>query len=352
LEFVGPRSAHRLEKIVDRFPFRIGRGEGADLRIDDVKASRMHASIERQGGGIVLRDLGSSNGLHTADGRVSELVLSAGTEFRLGQHSFRVVESDFDRGEELAAARGPRAEPVVAAPSPQPFLRMLPRARNSAVTDIRQLTANLPPPSEKTFVAWLAAAAAAGALFVLSNQALATTVLIIVLGSAVLALVALVASFVRKMRGRNYDYAVFFSRLLACGLASTALDFLQSILHDRYADALPPGAVVRGLQVGVGVFGLVDLVVRAGALEGRARSVVRGIFYFPAVLSVAVTVGLSFKAEPSWEPQQVLRPFSSKLSFWDSQAEADQAAFDCRLWLSAAAAGGNSVQVPSDCNAR
>ena len=64
---------------VDELPMIIGRAVEADLVIDDDTVSRRHAEISGDRSGLVLRDLGSSNGT-TINGNamVGEIVLLDG----------------------------------------------------------------------------------------------------------------------------------------------------------------------------------------------------------------------------------------------------------------------------------
>jgi len=48
----------------------LGRGERADIRVLDDGISREHAAIERDGGKVVLVDMGSTNGTFCNGGRV------------------------------------------------------------------------------------------------------------------------------------------------------------------------------------------------------------------------------------------------------------------------------------------
>ena len=62
----------------------IGRGSTADLKIDDPGISRNHAEIRTEGSVVLVRDLGSTNGI-TVDGRrVPESPLANGSQIRLG----------------------------------------------------------------------------------------------------------------------------------------------------------------------------------------------------------------------------------------------------------------------------
>ncbi|MFA5530228.1 MAG: FHA domain-containing protein [Thiohalomonadaceae bacterium] len=87
--------------IVGKPVFRIGRGEGNDLRIDDELASREHASIDfRPGPGDVdtgdwiLRDQGSTNGTFVNDRRITVHALLDGDVMRIGKTFFRFFLDD------------------------------------------------------------------------------------------------------------------------------------------------------------------------------------------------------------------------------------------------------------------
>lgn len=67
----------------------IGRGEECDLRLVEERISRRHATVELNGTGAMLRDLGGVNGTYVENRRVSELQLSDGDCFQIG--SVRIV---------------------------------------------------------------------------------------------------------------------------------------------------------------------------------------------------------------------------------------------------------------------
>ena len=63
---------------------RIGRGEEADIRLDDEGISRLHCSLEARGPEAVLRDLGSQNGTYVGGERTQERVLVDGDRVQIG----------------------------------------------------------------------------------------------------------------------------------------------------------------------------------------------------------------------------------------------------------------------------
>jgi hypothetical protein len=70
----------------------MGRGERAEIRLDDPFASSRHAKLTRQGGIVVLEDLGSTNGTY----RNEEILagpqpLHAGDRVRIGDSEFTFV---------------------------------------------------------------------------------------------------------------------------------------------------------------------------------------------------------------------------------------------------------------------
>ena len=62
----------------------LGRGERADIRVLDDGISREHAAIERDGGKVVLVDLGSTNGTFCNGGRVQRQDLIDGDKISIG----------------------------------------------------------------------------------------------------------------------------------------------------------------------------------------------------------------------------------------------------------------------------
>lgn len=67
----------------------IGRSPENVLHLDDLQVSRKHAVIEREGRGVILRDLGSGNGTFVAGRRVLEYKLTPGDIIKIGQQDIR-----------------------------------------------------------------------------------------------------------------------------------------------------------------------------------------------------------------------------------------------------------------------
>ncbi len=62
----------------------LGRGEKADIRVVDDGISRAHTAVEREGGKLVLVDLGSTNGTFCNGNRVSRHELTDGDKISIG----------------------------------------------------------------------------------------------------------------------------------------------------------------------------------------------------------------------------------------------------------------------------
>ncbi|THC46145.1 FHA domain-containing protein [Massilia sp. Mn16-1_5] len=81
---------------VDSLPIRIGRGYDNDYILDDAYAAAHHALVEAgEDGSLVLRDLGTRNGVVHAGKRSERLVLTGNTVARLGHTTLRIRAADF-----------------------------------------------------------------------------------------------------------------------------------------------------------------------------------------------------------------------------------------------------------------
>jgi len=87
---------------VDALPIRIGRGYDNDLILDDDYAAPRHALVELDAAGrLLLRDLGSSNGIVVKGRRLLETELSGDTVARIGHTALRVRAAGYPVPAEL-----------------------------------------------------------------------------------------------------------------------------------------------------------------------------------------------------------------------------------------------------------
>lgn len=70
----------------------IGRGEKADIKINDAKASREHCEVTKVGMNWVATDLGSQNGILVNDKKVTQQQLNEGDKLIVGQTVFKFAK--------------------------------------------------------------------------------------------------------------------------------------------------------------------------------------------------------------------------------------------------------------------
>jgi pSer/pThr/pTyr-binding forkhead associated (FHA) protein len=70
----------------------IGRGDKADIKLNDTKASREHAEVTKVGSGWVATDLGSQNGIMVNDKKVTQAPLAEGDKLIVGQTVFKFAK--------------------------------------------------------------------------------------------------------------------------------------------------------------------------------------------------------------------------------------------------------------------
>src|SRR5499433_86750 len=98
----------------------LGRHPANTLRLADREVSKEHACIERQGGGFLIKDLGSSNGTYVNGRRIRELKLKEGDEIALGNS--RLV---FHTGDVLTSTGSPGVTVLASAQAAPAFLAQL-----------------------------------------------------------------------------------------------------------------------------------------------------------------------------------------------------------------------------------
>jgi pSer/pThr/pTyr-binding forkhead associated (FHA) protein len=75
--------------------YKVGRGEACDLILQDEEISREHAAFERGPDGVVVRDLGSKNGVEVAGELVAnERLLRDGDIVRVGETRLRLLDPE------------------------------------------------------------------------------------------------------------------------------------------------------------------------------------------------------------------------------------------------------------------
>ncbi len=100
----GANTARRFP--VGRQELRIGRAEGNDIVLLNDTISRNHAKIVRKEGKVILKDLGSQNGIVVNGKKVKEKNLKDGDEIEIGPISFKFVE---EGGARIASKKGNKA---------------------------------------------------------------------------------------------------------------------------------------------------------------------------------------------------------------------------------------------------
>lgn len=116
----GPQTGEEL--VLEGTPSRktIGRGEEADFVLVDADASRLHAEVIRGPEGLLIRDLGSKNGLVVQNRVLLERALAHGDEVQLGSTFFVVEDEAALRLTESAGIADEVAPPELIAERPQP----------------------------------------------------------------------------------------------------------------------------------------------------------------------------------------------------------------------------------------
>ena len=92
----GPNAGSRF--LLDAEVTTAGRHPESDIFLDDVTVSRRHAEFAREGGGFVVRDVGSLNGTYLNRERIDDARLAGGDEVQIGK--YRLVFLTGSRGSE------------------------------------------------------------------------------------------------------------------------------------------------------------------------------------------------------------------------------------------------------------
>ncbi len=80
----GPNAGSRF--LLDADVTTAGRHPESDIFLDDVTVSRRHAEFAREGGGFLVRDVGSLNGTYLNRERIDAAGLAGGDEVQIGKY--------------------------------------------------------------------------------------------------------------------------------------------------------------------------------------------------------------------------------------------------------------------------
>ena len=135
----GPDIGEELRLTEEGRAYVLGRAETCDLPLADADASREHAVVARRGGQIMLRDLGSRNGVYLGESRLTperDVVWRAPTMARIGITVLALDEPVSTALAELEAAadEAMREEDIPPAPAPTRCLLRRPSARPLTLT--------------------------------------------------------------------------------------------------------------------------------------------------------------------------------------------------------------------------
>jgi DNA-binding NtrC family response regulator len=122
-----------VQRLIDSRELRIGKAPANHLSVNDPTVSRFHCVIEQTPRGLLLRDLGSTNGTQVGGCWVDRVYIAPGVNIKIGSTTLQVLGAD-------TAAVAPPAEPAAEArllgnsPAIQRLLNSLPRVAISGVT--------------------------------------------------------------------------------------------------------------------------------------------------------------------------------------------------------------------------
>lgn len=93
LEFYSDGSGEARRVTIEQFPFRIGRSETANLRVESAEVSREHVEIFERNGMCLVRDLGSTNGTQVNGKAIKETLLADGDVLRVAETELTFIAS-------------------------------------------------------------------------------------------------------------------------------------------------------------------------------------------------------------------------------------------------------------------
>lgn len=102
-------SGERTEVLLRRALYDFGRAEGNLIRLTDQNVSRLHARVRRDGGSLVVEDLGSSNGTYLNGERVAgQVSLETGDLVQIGDYFLYFLKEETPDSPQEPLVRPPR----------------------------------------------------------------------------------------------------------------------------------------------------------------------------------------------------------------------------------------------------
>jgi pSer/pThr/pTyr-binding forkhead associated (FHA) protein len=141
----GPDRGKSLALVDEARAYVAGRGEDCDLLLEDMDASREHIQIVRRGGAVLVRDLGSKNGIQIGESRVPtdrDVPWRAPIMLRIGQAVLALEEPVAMALAELEGAPDESLPSEGARPPPPPYG---PPGTPQAISNAAAPVAALPP---------------------------------------------------------------------------------------------------------------------------------------------------------------------------------------------------------------
>lgn len=117
----GPRAGRAIDIPRDR-PVRVGRAPECEIRLNDVRLSKVHCRIDVHDGELRVTDLGSSNGTFVNDIQIEERSLHEGDLVRVGDVLFLVETASEAEATLLFDGDHPETEETPAVAATQPSL--------------------------------------------------------------------------------------------------------------------------------------------------------------------------------------------------------------------------------------
>src|SRR4051812_45697138 len=91
------RAPDGTEVAIDVDPLVVGRDEGAQIRMSDPEVSAIHCELRAVNEGVLVRDLGSTNGTFVGAIRIREAVVTSKSEVVVGQSRITIEPSGKQR---------------------------------------------------------------------------------------------------------------------------------------------------------------------------------------------------------------------------------------------------------------